>query len=361
MIKNSINVTKTYLPPKKEFLAYIDDIWASNQLTNDGRLVKTLEEKLKDFLNVEHLYFVSNGTVALQIALKALDLHGEIITTPFSYVATTSSIVWEHCKPVFVDIDPSTLTIDPALIERAITPQTKAILPTHVYGIPCDVEKIRAIAEKYKIKLIYDAAHTFGVKYKDNSLASYGDISILSFHATKIFHTAEGGALVTKNDTLSHRIKYMRNFGHKGLEDFWGLGINGKNSELHAAMGLSILPHIKEIIQARKQISGLYDQYLQGYPLTRPSLPEETDYNYSYYPILFQNEESLVAVKAALNAQSIYPRRYFFPSLISLPYIEDPPLLKYAQLSERVLCLPLYADLSHKEVTTIIEIIKACL
>jgi len=360
MTKNSINVTKTYLPPKEDFLAYIDDIWESNQITNDGRLVKTLEEKLKDFLKVEHLYFVSNGTVALQIALKALDLHGEIITTPFSYVATTSSIVWEHCKPVFVDIDPSTLCIDPDLIEQAVTPQTTAILPTHVYGIPCDVEKIKKIAEKYNIKIIYDAAHTFGVKYKSNSLASYGDISILSFHATKLFHTAEGGALITKNDTLGHRIKYMRNFGHKGLEDFWGLGINGKNSELHAAMGLSILPHIQEIIQARKQVSGWYDQYLQGSPLTRPILPEDTDYNYSYFPILFKNEEALLAVKAALNAQNIYPRRYFYPSLISLPYIKHPPLLKYAQLSERVLCLPLYTELSYKEVFTIVEIIKAC-
>lgn len=354
-----IPVTKSFLPPLEEYIEYLKKIWDSNQLTNNGPLVKELEAKLKDYLGVKHLFFVSNGTIALQIAIKALDLHDEVITTPFSYVATTSSLVWEGCQPVFVDIDPNTLCLDPNLIEAAITPRTTAILATHVYGIPCDVEKIHSIAEKHQLKVIYDAAHTFGVKYLGKSLVSYGDISTLSFHATKLFHTVEGGAIITDDDELAHRISYMRNFGHKGQEDFWGLGINGKNSEFHAAMGLCNLPHIEEIITSRRQVSSWYDELLAGAGLSRPILPDNTHYNFAYYPILFPYEDVLLNVKIRLNEMDIFPRRYFYPSLNQVPYLLLQDLLISEKTSKKVLCLPLYADLSRSDVEQITSIIKA--
>ena len=358
IMKNEpIHITKTTLPPIADYVKYLEAIWERNQVTNNGPLVKELEESLKEYLGVKNLFFVNNGTIAIQIAIKALGLEGEIITTPFSYVATTSAIVWEGCQPVFVDIDPHTLCINPDLIEQAITPKTSAILPTHVYGIPCAVNKIEKIAHQHGLKVLYDAAHAFGVKHIGKSLTAFGDISILSFHATKLFHTIEGGAIITKDDELAHRIKYMRNFGHKGQEEFWGLGINGKNSELHAAMGLCNLPHVKELIARRKQICGWYDELLKKTQLTKPVLPEKTEYNYAYYPVLFPNEDQLLVVKKALNDNDIYPRRYFYPSLTELPYIKSSPDLEYSSISQRVLCLPLYIDLSFPQISNIVEII----
>src|SRR5688572_25479009 len=233
-----INVTKSFLPPIEEYVKYLEGIWERCHLTNHGPLVNELEEKLKTYLGVKNFFYLNNGTIAIQLAIKALDITGEVITTPFSYVATCSSIVWENAKPVFVDIDPGNFTIDATKIEAAITPRTSAILATHVYGIPCNVEEIDRIAKKHKLKVVYDAAHAFGVEYKGASLLNYGHISTLSFHATKLFHTVEGGGITTNDDELAHRIAYMRNFGHKGQEEFWGLGINGKSSEFHAAMGL---------------------------------------------------------------------------------------------------------------------------
>jgi dTDP-4-amino-4,6-dideoxygalactose transaminase len=348
-----INVTKTYLPPLEEYVGYLQRIWVSNQLTNNGPLMKELEANLKEFLGVKHLFFVSNGTVALQIAIKALDLHGEIITTPFSYVATTSSIVWEGCQPIFVDIDPETLCLEPDLIEAAITPRTTAILAVHVYGHPCDVERIQAIANRHGLKVIYDAAHAFGVRYKDQSLLTHGDISTLSFHATKLFHTVEGGALVTNDDEVAHRIAYMRNFGHKGPEDFWGLGINGKNSEFHAAMGLCVLPKVPDLIARRKITSEMYDALLPGSGLTRPGRRDETLYNYAYYPVLFDSEEGLLTVCGALNAQNIFPRRYFYPSLNLLPYIKSSHMPVSEEIVRRVLCLPLQHDLRQTNIEQI--------
>jgi dTDP-4-amino-4,6-dideoxygalactose transaminase len=353
-----IPVTKSFLPPIEDYIQYLEKIWDSNQLTNHGPLVQELEAKLKDYLSVKHLFFVSNGTVALQIAIKALDLHGEIITTPFSYVATTSTIVWEGCQPVFVDIDPQTLCIDPNLIEAAITDKTCAILATHVYGIPCDVDRIRAIAHKHGLKVIYDAAHTFGGKYKSKSIVSYGDIAVLSFHATKIFHSVEGGAIITDDDEMAHRISYMRNFGHKGQEDFWGLGINGKNSEFHAAMGLSNLPYIESIITSRQRVSGSYDNFLTNSKLLKPNLPEETDYNYAYYPVIFKDEEKLLRAKDKLNALDVYPRRYFYPSLNKLPFINHQTMVLAERFSNCILCLPLYPDLLQEEVYLIANNIK---
>lgn len=353
-----IPVTKSFLPPIEEYQAYLDRIWATNQLTNNGPLVQELEIKLKDYLGVKHLFFVSNGTIALQIAIKTLGEPGEIITTPFSYVATTSSIVWEGFTPVFVDIDPETLCIDPDLVEAAIIPQTRAILPTHVYGIPCAVEKIEQIARKHGLKVIYDAAHTFGVSYSGMSLASYGDISTLSFHATKLFHTVEGGAIITDDDELAHKVSYMRNFGHRGQEAFWGLGINGKNSEFHAAMGLCNLPHLPEIITARKQVSEWYDELLAGTGLVRPRLPEGTDYNYAYYPVLFPSEEALVTARDRMNQEEIFPRRYFYPSLNYLPYKQYSKYPGAEKNSFSVLCLPQYYGLNYDQVLKISNIIK---
>lgn len=352
-----INVTKSYLPPIDDYIGYLQGIWECNQLTNHGPLAQKLESELKEFLGVKHLFWVSNGTVALQIAIKALKLQGDILTTPFSFVATTSSIVWEGCSPVFVDIHPETLMVNPELIEAAITSETTGILATHVYGYPCAVERIQQIADKHHIKVIYDAAHAFGVQYKDISLLNYGDISTLSFHATKLFHTGEGGALITDDDELAHRISYMRNFGKKSAVDFWGLGINGKNSELHAAMGLSVLPKVPGLLAKHRELCNLYDELLEGTPLNRPVCPNDTIYNYIYYPIVFKSEEALLRAMAALNEKEIYPRRYFYPSLNTLPYLPYINMPISENISPRILCLPLSNYLTFSEVNLIAKIL----
>ena len=348
-----IPVTKAYLPPLNEYQKYLEKIWETSHVTNLGPLVKELESKLKAYLGVKHLFFVTNGTVAIQIAIKALELKGEIITTPFSYVATTASIQWEGCKPVFADIEPRSFTIDSSLIEEKITAKTSAILATHVYGIPCDVEAIQKIAAKYKLKIIYDAAHAFGVNHRGTSVLNHGDVSTMSFHATKLFHTGEGGAIITNNDGLARKISYLMNFGHKGQEDFWGLGINGKTSELHAAMGLCVLPRVKELISKRKKIFQYYDANLTEANLVRPAILSETEYNYSYYPVLFASEELLLKSRQALNEKQIFPRRYFYPSLNKLNYVDNVNMTVAEDISKRVLCLPLYHDLSEPELKMI--------
>ncbi len=353
-----INVTKTYLPPIEEYEQYLKGIWERNQLTNNGPLVKELEKKLIDYLGVKNLFFVSNGTIALQIAIKALDLHGEIITTPFSYVATTSSIIWEGCTPVFVDIDPNTLCIDANLIEDAITEKTVAILPTHVYGFPCDVIQIQKIADKHGLKVIYDAAHTFGVEYLGTSLLNYGDISTISFHATKLFHTTEGGALITDDEQIAQRLSFLRNFGHKSETEFWGLGINGKNSEFHAAMGLCVLPHVQELILKRKKVYEIYNREFSQSKITIPPLNLHSKHNYSYYPVLFSSEEQLLEVKSALNREEIFPRRYFYPSLNKLPYAYQKDMPVSEDISRRILCLPFYHSLTEDELQKIASIIN---
>lgn len=353
-----ISVTKPFLPPKEEFDEYINQIWKRNWLTNNGPLVNELELKLKEYLKLEHLLFTTNGTIALQIAIKALELNGEIITTPFSYVATTSSIVWEGCKPVYADIDPKKLTIDPGKIEALITEKTTAILATHVYGIPCDVEKIDWIAKKYNLKVIYDAAHAFGVKYKGKSIFEYGDISTLSTHATKLFHTIEGGAVFTDTPDLLKKMAYLRNFGHDGLDKYNGVGINGKNSEFHAAMGLTNLTYLEEIIEKRKKDSSQYDSWLLNKGIVRPKLPNDINYNYSYYPIIFNSQEECVKVFNELAKHEIFARRYFYPSLTELDYvIEDHNTPICNDIAPRVLCLPLYYDLSSTEIDMICRII----
>lgn len=354
---NPIFVTKPALPPLEQYIEYLKGIWEREYLTNNGPLVQELEEKIKEFLGVRHCFLVTNGTMALQLSIKALELKGEIITTPFSFVATTSSIVWEHCTPVFVDIDENTLNINPNLIEDAITENTTAILATHVYGNPCDVEKIQQIADKYNLKVIYDGAHAFGTKYKGKSLLSYGDVSTVSFHATKLFSTVEGGAIITNDDQLAEKIDIMRNFGLVGQE-IETLGTNAKLSEVHAAFGLCMLPKVPEIIEQREQICNWYDEQLQRLNLKRPVLMDDTIYNYAYYPVIFESEEQLLKVQEKLNEHNIFPKRYFYPALNHLPYISyNFSLFNAGNLTRRVLCLPLFNGLKRDQILLIAKII----
>lgn len=345
------------MPPREEYEQYLKGIWEREHLTNNGPLVQELEQKLKEYLGVENLLYLSNGTIALQIAIKALDLQGEIITTPFSYVATTSSIVWEGCKPVFVDIDPQTLNINPELIEASITEKTTGILATHVFGNPCDIDAIQAIADKYNLKVIYDAAHCFGTTYKGKSVFEYGDVSTTSFHATKLFHTTEGGAVFTNNADLYKRMFYMRNFGHAGFDKFNGIGINGKNSEFHAAMGLCNLKYIEQILESRKSQCEVYDELLKKTAVQKISIQKNSAWNYSYYPVIFENEEVALQVKEELEKNEIYPRRYFYPSLDSLDYVETEGGKVSKDISERILCLPLYFGLESERIEEIVSTI----
>ncbi|MFD3001624.1 DegT/DnrJ/EryC1/StrS family aminotransferase [Pontibacter toksunensis] len=349
-----ININKPFLPPKEEYDHYLKGIWNRVWLTNNGPLVNELELSLKEYLGVPHLFFVSNGTIAIQIAIKALKLKGEIITTPFSFVATTSSIVWEGCKPVFVDIDPATYNIDPSLIEAAVTSDTSAILATHVFGNPCAVGEIEAVAAKHNLRVIYDAAHAFGTSYKGKPVVRHGDVSTLSFHSTKLFHTIEGGAIVTHDPAIAKEIAHMRNFGYNGPEKFYGVGINGKNSEFHAAMGLCNLKYVNQILERRKQLSEEYNRMLKPLKVGRPFLSPEAGFNYAYYPVLFETEETVRKIIRALHGIYVYPRRYFYPSLETLNYVEPNQEVKVSsEVSARVLCLPLYHDLSIEEVKMI--------
>ena len=354
-----VNVTKSFLPDREEYIKYIHEIWDRVQLTNNGPLLQRLEDELKAYLGVEHLYFCGNGTIVLQIALKVLEITKEVITTPFSYVATTNAILWENCTPVFVDIDRDTFNIDPELIEAAITPNTQAIMATHVYGNPCAVEKIREIAERYSLKVIYDAAHAFGVNYQGRSLLSYGDLSTCSFHATKVFHTVEGGALVSNHPELHEKIHLMRAFGHRGDEEYFYAGINGKNSEFHAAMGLCNLPQVAAIIAARQEVFGQYDAQLNWDKLTKPKIDPNIEYNYAYYPVVFESYEVMRNVQAALLENEIAPRRYFYPSLNTLSFLPKYYACPVSEdISSRVLSLPLYAGQPAGEIEKISRIIN---
>lgn len=346
-----IPVTKPFLPPIGEYKGYIDGIWQRQWLTNMGPLASDLEMKLKAHLGVNHLLFVTNGTVALQMAIKALDIKGEVITTPFSFIATTSSIVWEGCTPVFVDIDQDSLCIDPTKIQAAITDKTTAILATHVYGNPCDVSAIDAIAKQHNLKVIYDGAHAFGVEINGKSIFEYGDLSTCSMHATKLYHTIEGGLIITKDASLLKKLAYIRNFGIAGFDAFAELGINGKNSEFHAAMGLANLKYVEAIHKKRKELSENYDEKLKNLRAVKPSWQRDATMNYAYYSIVMESEELLIRIKERLDKGEIFTRRYFYPSLASaLPYLPQTPLPITDDISKRVLCLPLYYDLTMEEV-----------
>lgn len=357
----AINVTKTYLPPLEEYTKYLEGIWDRSYVTNRGPLVLELENKLKNYLGVKHLLFVSNGTIAIQIAIKALKLKGEIITTPFSYVATTTSILWEKCIPAFVDISPSDFCIDVNKIEAAITENTSAILATHVYGYPCNVVKIEEIANKYGIKVIYDGAHAFGVNIGDKSLLNFGDVSTLSFHATKLFHTIEGGAIITSDDKLAEQVLLYHQFGHIN-DDYISEGINGKNSELHAAMGLCLFPKINDFIEKRLALINLYDKNLSGLGLIRPAYDSiAVSYNGSYYPVIFPNETLLLLVKNGLTAMGVNTRRYFYPSLNTLKYVDYVLAPVSEDIASRVLCLPLFFELEDEQVELVCNLMKSIL
>lgn len=346
------------MPPYADFQSYLEGIWSREWLTNNGPLLNELEIKLKEHLDVDNLLFLTNGTIAIQLAIRALDLEGEIITTPFSYVATTSSIVWERCQPVMVDICPDSLNIDPSRIEQAITEKTTAILATHVFGNPCDVEAIDVIAKKHNLKVIYDAAHAFGTEYKGKSLLSYGDVSTCSFHATKLFHTVEGGAVVSQSAEISKRVAMMRNFGHSSATDFGDVGINGKNSEFHAAMGLCNLKHVPDILSVRRKLSERYLNNFEGLPIKFQQILPKTEYNHAYFPVIFESEAILLNLMEKLNLHSIFPRRYFYPSLTKLPYVEEQSAPIAEDISRRILCLPLYHTLSIEEVDMICRFIR---
>ncbi|MGB4660620.1 MAG: DegT/DnrJ/EryC1/StrS family aminotransferase [Mobilitalea sp.] len=355
-----INVTKSFLPDREKFKSYVDKIFDSGWLTNNGENCIELEKRLKEYLGVENLLLVSNGTLALQIAYKVLGLTGEVITTPFSFVATTSSLVWEGLQPTFVDIDKDYLTIDSAKIEEAITPRTSAIVATHVYGNACEIDLIDKIAKKHKLKVIYDAAHAFGTKYKDSSILNFGDASVISFHSTKIFHTVEGGAIVFKDPEMLKKARRAINFGIVSQTEIQDLGINSKLNEFQAAMGLCVLDEIDGVISRRGERYEYYMEYLNN--VENVGFPKGNSFstnNFSHFPVLFESEEVLLRVVKKLNENDIYPRRYFYPSLETLPYLSKRQvMIVSSDVSKRILCLPLYDSLEREIQHKILEIIK---
>ena len=314
-----------------------------------------METKLKEYLNTENIHYVSNGTIAIELAINALDLKNcEIITTPFSFVATLNSILWQNCKPIFVDINPDNYNIDVNKIEENITPNTKAILAVHVFGVPCDVKTIEKIAKKHNLKVIYDAAHAFGVEYEGKKLVTYGDVSTCSFHATKVFHTIEGGMCVCKDSEVNKKLGLLMKFGYEG-NDYQEIGINAKNSEFHAAMGLCCFNHLDEIMAKRKNISELYDKLLNGY--ARYAVHKGYKYNYIYYTALFSSEEEVLKILEELGKKNINARRYFYPSLNTLKYVENVSCPVSEDISHRILCLPLDTYLTEDTVKTICDTI----
>ena len=353
-----IYVTKSFLPPLEEYDVYLREIWKSGHLTNQGPLLKQFENQAQDYLRVDNFHFISNGTTALQIALKALDItEGEVITTPFSFVATMNSIMWERCDPIFVDIEPETFCINADKIEAAITKNTKAIMAVHVFGYPCDVEKIEEIANKHGLKVIYDGAHAFGVEYKGKSLLSYGDITTCSFHSTKLFHTIEGGAVVAKDKVVSDKIELLKKFGFEG-DEYILPGINAKASEFQAAMGLCNMRYIDDIIESRRKIHEAYNELLSNDLLT-PVIKKNVTHNYTYYPVLFKTEAALLHILSRLQEENIFPRRYFNPSLNTVPYVGHyQRCLVSEDITKRILCLPLYPDLKINDVERICRIIN---
>jgi dTDP-4-amino-4,6-dideoxygalactose transaminase len=354
-----INVTKTYLPDREKYKRYIDRIFESGWLTNNGQLVRELEKRLSEYLQVENLMVVTNGTIALQIAYKVLGIKGDAITTPFSFVATTSSMVWEGINPVFCDIDSHTLNITPESITSKITKNAGSIIPVHVFGNSCAVEEIDDIARRNKLKIVYDAAHAFGIKYKGTSILNYGDASILSFHSTKIFHTIEGGAIVFRKREDLEKARLMINFGISGYDAVSGLGINGKMNEFQAAMGLCLLDDISLILERRKAV---HMKYVKAFsPDSSVFLQKQnTDasQNYAYFPVIFSSNKAREAVFSRLIENDVFARRYFSPSLETLPYLNNSDRMPVSdRISETILCLPIYESLPPEGQDKIIKIV----
>ncbi len=361
-------VTQPYLPPLEEFLPYLEAIWDSKTLTNGGPMHQRLEAELCTYLGVKHISLFANGTLALVTALQALRITGEVITTPFSFVAGAHSLLWNGIKPVFVDIDPVTLNLDPKRIEAAITPQTTAIMPVHCYGNPCDVDAIQQIADNYNLKVIYDAAHAFGVTARGQSLLNHGDLSILSFHATKVFNTFEGGAIVSPDAKTKQRIDHLKNFGFVDEVTVVAAGINGKMSEVNASFGLLQLKHVGRAISRRREIDQLYRRGLAGVKGIHCVEPTGQDIaNHSYFPILVQSDYPLSrdALYDAMKAHGIRARRYFFPLISSFPMYRGLPsaaaknLPVATQIALQVICLPLFPAMTDADVARVIDVIQA--
>ncbi|MGD8162359.1 DegT/DnrJ/EryC1/StrS family aminotransferase [Pantoea sp. FN0307] len=363
----NVLVTSPLMPPLEEFLPYLESIWQSKQLTNGGPYHQELEKALADYLGVQHISLFANGTLALVTALQALRITGEVITTPYSFVATSHSLLWNGLKPVFVDIDPISCNLDPAKIEAAITPATTAILPVHCYGIPCETDKIQRIADNYGLKVIYDAAHCFAVKQGGVSILNQGDLSIVSFHATKVFNTFEGGAIICPNEKIKRRIDYLKNFGFADETTVVAPGINGKMNEIQAAFGLLQLKHVDRAFAIRKEIYENYQQALAHvHGLNLLPLPENTDWNYAYCPIFVKPGHFPLTRDGLYNLfkeQGIYVRRYFYPLISDFPmykgYDSSAPenLPVASQIAQQVLCLPVHPNLTAAEQNTIIDII----
>lgn len=367
MTDKPIYVTQPYLPPLDEFMPYLEKIWDNKVLTNAGPFHQLLEQALCDYLGVKHLALFTNGTIALVTALQALRITGEVITTPYSFVATAHSLLWNGIKPVFVDVDPLTLNLDPAKIEAAITPHTTAIMPVHVYGHPCDVDAIQKIADNYNLRVIYDAAHAFGVKCHCGSLLNHGDLSVLSFHATKVFNTFEGGAIVCPDAKTKQRIDHLKNFGFVDEVTVVAPGINGKMSEVNAAFGLLQLKHIDAALERRKEISDFYSHALEGVKGIQilPGAGEAVS-NYSYFPVLVKENYSVGrdALYERLKEKQIYARRYFYPLISDFPMYRGLPSAQISNLpvaakaSAQVLCLPIYPSLTQADLERVVAVIK---
>jgi dTDP-4-amino-4,6-dideoxygalactose transaminase len=363
-----IYVTQPYLPPLAEFIPYLEEIWDGKILTNGGPFHQKLERALSDYLGVDHIALFTNGTIALVTALQALRITGEVITTPYSFVATAHSLLWNGIKPVFADVDPKTLNLDPSKIEAAITPQTTAIMPVHCYGHPCDVEAIQKIADNYNLKVIYDAAHAFGVQDDGGSILRHGDLSVLSFHATKVYNTFEGGAIVCPDEKTKTRIDHLKNFGHVGEFTVVAPGINGKMSEFNAALGLLQLNYVDQAIEKRKQIDAAYRKRLEPVKGIR-CLGDagEQKRNHAYFPIMVEPEFPISrdALYQKLKDRGIHPRKYFYPLISEFPMYrgllsarpENLPVASVA--SQQVLCLPIYPDLDGSTVDRITRIVAA--
>jgi len=366
-LNKPIYVTQPVLPPLEEFYPYLEKIWKSKWLTNNGPFHKELESTLADYLGVEHLALFANGTLALVTALQALRISGEVITTPFSFVATAHSLLWNGIKPVFVDIHPETFNLDPDKIEAAITPHTTAILPVHVYGKPCDVENLQRIADTYGLKVIYDAAHAFGVRYKGESVLKHGDLSTMSYHATKVFNTFEGGAIVCPDIKTKKRIDDLKNFGFHDEVTVVAPGINAKMNEIQAAFGLLQLKHVDKAIRRRQEIDIFYRKGLADIKgITFPARSADIQYNYAYFPILVEKEYLLTrdGLYDKLREHGIFSRRYFYPLISEFPMYRGLPsaarqnLPVAHKIAERVICLPIYPALEAEEQQKIVGIIK---
>lgn len=354
-----IFVTQPSLAPLDEFCNLLKGVWERGILTHNGPLVQQLEKELEQKLQVPHFTVVSNGTIAIQMAIKALELQGEIITTPFTWIATVSAIKWENCTPVFCDIDPETLNIDPAKIEACITPRTVAIMPVHVFGNPCDVEAIEAIAQKHNLKVIYDAAHAVGSLYKGKSVLQWGDISATSLHATKLLNTAEGGGCITTSEELDRKLKRIRFFGHSDDKtDIVEDGFNGKLTEVHAALGLANLKYYDAVLADRKAKYFAYKERLAACEALTFQTIREGEPNYSYFPVIFPSEAVLLEVEQALKAHNIIPRRYFYPSVNTYTKVVEPQSCPISEdIALRILCLPLYFNLSMSDVDRVADIV----